>query len=140
MRLSIFIFFAFASFAHAQTDSLAVIRGTVTDATGEPLIGATLKVWQNGEFQKGAITDFDGNYQIQIVPGKYDLEVNYTGFQKLEAKGVSLAVGQSLMQNFELKNLPLVELCRPVWKVPIINFDPANTGNIITSDQIRNMY
>ena len=41
------------------------VTGTVTDATGEPLIGAT--VLQQGT-SNGVITDIDGRYSIQVPP------------------------------------------------------------------------
>ena len=50
--------------------------GTVTDATHEPLIGATVKV--AGEAQ-GAITDIDGNFELQCKQGA-QLEISYVGY------------------------------------------------------------
>ena len=50
--------------------------GTVTDATHEPLIGATVKV--AGEAQ-GAITDMDGNFELQCKQGA-QLEISYVGY------------------------------------------------------------
>ena len=41
------------------------VTGTVTDATGEPLIGAS--VLQQGT-SNGVITDVDGKYSIQVPP------------------------------------------------------------------------
>ncbi len=142
MRLLIFVFLALAFVSNAQTDTLAVIYGTVKDTTGEPLIGATLKILKNGVVVKGTITDFNGNYRIQIEPGEYDLEVNYAGFQKLETKGVSSADKQSLMQNFELEYSPTSQTywhCY-FWAAPLIDFAPGNTGEIFSASQIRNRY
>lgn len=54
------------------------INGTVTDAeTGEPLIGASILV---KETAKGTITDFDGNYSIELPADKNVLTVSYTGY------------------------------------------------------------
>ncbi len=141
MRLSIFVFFAFLQVANAQTDSLAVIYGTLKDTLGAPLIGATLKILKNGEFVKGTITDFDGNYRVQIVPGKYDLEIRYPLFVDVLIKDVSLIGGQILKNDVELRLEKHVIIdVYILFKTPLIDFDPVNTGNIITSDQIRKMY
>lgn len=51
-------------------------NGTVTDSSREPLIGATVKV--AGEAQ-GAITDMDGNFELQCKPGT-QLEISYIGY------------------------------------------------------------
>ena len=40
------------------------ITGTVVDASGEPLIGAGVVV--EGQPTIGTITDFDGNYTLQV--------------------------------------------------------------------------
>ena len=141
MRLLIFAFFAFLSTSNAQTDSLAVIYGTVKDNIGDPLIGVTLKIIQNGEVVKGTITDFDGNYKLRLKPGKYDLEAKYTGFTDVLIKDISLIGGQKFEKNVELQlgKFVIIEWCK-LYKIPLIDFDPENTGTTIISDQIRKMY
>ena len=52
------------------------IRGKVTDAdTGEPLAGARIKVVSGGR-PLVVEADLDGNYQIPLPPGRYDLRVS----------------------------------------------------------------
>ena len=43
-----------------------VVKGQVTDKSGEPVIGATIKV--NGVSNVGTVTDFDGNFEIKSAP------------------------------------------------------------------------
>ena len=52
------------------------ISGTVTDADGEPLIGATVVV---SGTSTGVITDIDGNFMIQASDDA-SLEISYTGY------------------------------------------------------------
>ncbi|MDO8365999.1 MAG: alpha-2-macroglobulin family protein, partial [Saprospiraceae bacterium] len=66
----------------------SVLGGTVTDEHGETLIGATLKVLQNGIFIAGTITDMEGDYSIALASGVYDVEVSYTGFISQRIVGV----------------------------------------------------
>ena len=61
---------------YAQTE----IRGTVIDATGETVIGAT--VMEKGT-SNGTVTDFDGNFVIKVTPGA-TLVFSYIGFEKQE--------------------------------------------------------
>ena len=56
------------------------VTGTVTDATGEPLIGAS--VIAKGT-SVGAATDFDGNYSLSVDP-KATLIVSYVGYDTQE--------------------------------------------------------
>lgn len=61
------------------------VKGTVTDDTGEPLIGATVVV--KGKPAIGAATDFDGNYILQIPDSKNDVLVfSYIGMLPKEVK------------------------------------------------------
>ena len=53
------------------------VSGTVTDPTGEPLIGASVLVQGTSN---GVATDIDGNYQI-AVDAKGTLVVSYVGYE-----------------------------------------------------------
>jgi len=52
------------------------VKGQVKDATGEPVIGATVRVAGQST---GTITDFDGNFTISANKGQ-TLEVSYIGY------------------------------------------------------------
>ena len=56
------------------------IAGNVTDATGEPVIGAT--VMEKGA-SNGTVTDFDGNFKLKVAAGK-TLVFSYIGYQTQE--------------------------------------------------------
>lgn len=58
------------------------IKGTVVDANGEPIIGATIKVLGTSN---GTITDLDGNFSLDMSP-KGTLEISYVGYitQKIQ--------------------------------------------------------
>lgn len=49
------------------------------DETGEPLIGVSVIV--KGQATVGTITDFDGNFVLDIPTGKGMLEVSYIGYK-----------------------------------------------------------
>ena len=64
-----------------------VVKGTVNDEAGEPIIGATVKVQGS---QQGSITDFDGKFSIQAASNA-TLEISYVGYvpQKVKVAGQS---------------------------------------------------
>ena len=64
-----------------------VVKGTVNDEAGEPVIGATVKVQGT---QQGSITDFDGKFSIQAASNA-TLEISYVGYvtQKVKVAGKS---------------------------------------------------
>ena len=70
---------AFSNFVIAQR----TITGKVTDASdGEPLIGANVLVFGTGT---GTITDYDGNYTVDVPEGDVTLEFSYTGYASQKA-------------------------------------------------------
>ena len=58
------------------------VKGTVTDKTGETVIGAS--VVEKGNPSNGTITDIDGNYTLS-VPSKATLVFSYVGMTTQEA-------------------------------------------------------
>ena len=75
LRKLILSFFALlaSTVMYAQTE----ISGTVVDASGESVIGAT--VMEKGT-SNGTITDFDGNFSLKVEAGK-TLVFSYIGFK-----------------------------------------------------------
>ena len=57
------------------------VRGTVVDQVNEPVIGATVKVLGT---TMGAVTDFDGNFEIANVPDGAVLKFTFMGMQAVE--------------------------------------------------------
>lgn len=66
---------AVALFAFTQN---ITVRGLVSDATGEPLIGVTIQVQGTAI---GTVTDLDGNFMISNVPSNGTLEISYVGMR-----------------------------------------------------------
>ncbi|MCR4583007.1 MAG: carboxypeptidase-like regulatory domain-containing protein, partial [Prevotella sp.] len=60
----------------------SVIKGTVNDEAGEPVIGATVKV--DGT-KTGAITDFNGKYTVEAAPTA-TLTFSYVGYETQKVK------------------------------------------------------
>lgn len=57
-----------------------VIKGVVRDSFGEPLIGVSVLVQGT---TNGAITDFDGNFVVEVAGDDAVLEFSYIGYQKV---------------------------------------------------------
>lgn len=56
-----------------------IVKGTIVDSNGEPIIGATVVV-VGGKANEGAISDLDGNFNIN-VPGGGKIKVTYIGYE-----------------------------------------------------------
>ena len=55
----------------------AIIKGTVTNANGQTLSGASVVV---KEVNKGTTTDINGFYSLSVAPGKHTLVISYVGY------------------------------------------------------------
>jgi Outer membrane receptor proteins, mostly Fe transport len=64
----------------AGINAKATISGKVSDVyTGKPLKGAVVNI---EELKISSVTDKDGNYKFTVPVGKYDLALNYAGFEE----------------------------------------------------------
>lgn len=72
------------------TAQAAIVKGTVTDQSGEPLIGATVMLAGSSV---GTATDADGNFSIDAEQGK-TLKVSYVGYvtKDVKVKGNNLSI------------------------------------------------
>ena len=65
----------------AQTSGKKVkVRGVIKDETGEPIIGATVRVKGQSE---GTVSDFDGNFTLDVTDDN-TLQISYIGYQTQE--------------------------------------------------------
>jgi TonB-linked SusC/RagA family outer membrane protein len=84
-QLFILVLFAGISMAaHAQT----VVKGNINDPQGEPVIGAS--VIEKGT-SNGVITDFNGNFSLNVTSPTATLLISYVGYvpQEVSANGTS---------------------------------------------------
>ena len=58
-----------------------MVKGSVKDALGEPLIGVSILVKGT---TTGTVTDFDGNYELNVPDGEQVAIFSYTGFKTQE--------------------------------------------------------
>src|SRR6266849_2183618 len=71
------------------------ITGTISDASGAAIPGATVEVTNTGTgFKQSAKTVDSGLYRFSLLPlGTYDLEVNAAGFAPVRRTGIVLNAG-----------------------------------------------
>ena len=75
------------------------LKGNITDkSTREPLTGATVQVMGT---TTGAVADIDGNYQLNLKPGTYTLQISYIGYRTEIVENLVIDQTDKVM-NFEL--------------------------------------
>jgi hypothetical protein len=92
MQRKIFFFFLCLAISHlAIAQSSTILKGTVTDAvTGETVIGASVTIYKGKILKTGEQTDIDGNFEINVDPGKYDVCVTYIGYSPVRVTDVAI--------------------------------------------------
>lgn len=73
------------------------VTGRITNAQREPLAYVSVQV---KELQRGTVTDADGNYELQLEEGKYDLLITMVGYQ---GRKITLVVDKHITQNLILE-------------------------------------
>lgn len=101
MLTSFSIVIAFLLCSVTLSAQTAGISGSVQDANGEPLIGATIML---GGSNTGTVADIDGNYNLSgITPGTYTLVCSFIGYQKFEEE-ITLSANENLSKNIVLQD------------------------------------
>ena len=101
---------------NAVKQQLKKVSGVVTDATGEPVIGANIIV---KETATGTITDIDGNYSIEVPQGAI-LQFTYIGYNSQE-----VTVGAS-----DRIDVVLSEDTQTLDEVVVIGFGSQKKANL----------
>ena len=120
--------FLFAGMAFAQR----TVSGTVSDAEGNPLIGATVLVQGTST---GTVSDIDGAYSISVPEGGEVLVFSYTGYATLE-----VALGSS-----NVMDVVLEESAAQLSEVVVVGYGTqiksTLTGNIakVAGEELENL-
>ncbi len=95
---ALFTALLFSILSYAQN---GIIRGTVYEnETSEALFYASAQVPSVGAV---AFTDFDGNFELSLEPGTYDVEVSFLGLATLTISGVKVEAGRvTVFENLRL--------------------------------------
>ena len=104
----------------------AVVKGQVVDKSGEPIIGATVKVKEATAV--GAVTDFDGNFELNDVPAQGTLVITYIGYA---TKEIAYRSGQTV-------NVTLEEDSETLQAVVVVGYGTMRkkdlTGSVVQID------
>ena len=102
---TILMLMAFSTTLSAQNN--IQITGTVTDASEEPLIGASVVV--KGQSSLGTVTDFDGNFVLKVPSESSVLVISYVGMTTKEIKvGKQRTFKVSLSDDTQLEEVVVV--------------------------------
>jgi len=125
--------------ANAFSQSTATVQGTVTDPKGAVLPNAkvTLRNQATG-VERTTQTDSDGNYQVASLPvGVYRVEVQSTGFQTEVINSLSVEVGRTVVQNFQLNVGDISQSVSVVSDAPVVETATVSVGTVINQRTVQ---
>lgn len=126
--------------AHGQAVSVngGAIQGTITDASGAAISGATVTITNLGtSVSKTTTTDKSGFYGVgPLNPGEYTVAVAASGFQQLEVKTV-VRTGTATPGTFKLQIGQSSETIEVTAGDIQVNTDQAGVSDVITREQVE---
>ena len=124
---------------YAQTQR--TVTGTVIDETGETIIGASVKA---AGTSMGTITDFDGNFTLQIPSDVKQLVISYVGYvtQTVDitpnAIRVILRTDNQLLEEVVVVGYGVTRKSDLTGSVSTMKADDFNGGTITSPEQLIN--
>ncbi len=129
-----------APLALAQ-ETTAGIQGTVRDATGGVVAGATVEV--SGPALIGTrkvTTDDGGNYRIAaLAPGQYTMTVSAKGFRTSRQGGLDLTVGRMPTLDIKLEVGALAETVEVSGEAPLVDTSQSKVATTVQHEVLDNL-
>ena len=141
IMLSLVLFFIFALLAAGQ-ESRSTILGTVTDAQGAVVAGASITVTNLGTNEtRRTTTSPSGHYELRfLVPGRYQVAAELAGFKKTVRGPVDLGVGGSSLDiDLTLEVGNVAESVTVTGEAPLLETTTASSGTVIPRQQILDL-
>jgi outer membrane receptor protein involved in Fe transport len=135
--LCILLLLALPTMAFAQGVSGKISGRVVDQATGEPLIRASVRVLDS---RLGALTDLEGNYTILNVPvGVYVIKATYVGYTDVIVEGVKVTTGLTTKLDFTMgsKETTTKEITITATR-PLVEGSATTKTMVISAEQIQN--
>jgi len=119
----------------------ASIRGTILDASGAAIPGATAIVRSAETGQTRTLTtDNSGNYSALSLPvGEYEVRVEKSGFKSVVRTGINLVVGQEAVVNVQLEIGAIQQAVTVTGEAPLVNTMPSSTAGLVSEEQVKDL-
>ena len=130
---------AAASVASAAQATTAAILGTVVDASGATIPGATITVTNaTTAIVQTAVSDSRGRYLVPtLAVGTYSVKAELPGFQTVIQQGVELTVGSERVIDFTLQVGQLSEAVTVQASAPQVETTTTQLSNLVDESQMR---
>jgi hypothetical protein len=117
------------------------ILGTVTDATGSVVPGATVTATNVGTgLTRTAVTDAAGEYTFPSMPtGNYSVTAELSGFRTTMLSNIHLGVDQRARIDVRLELGEMTESITIEATTPLVQTSSSELGTTVVEEQIQNL-
>lgn len=120
---------------------MGVIKGTITEADGTPVPGATVTAKSPaliGEIS--SITTVSGDYRlVGLPPGVYELTVALTGFQTVRRPDIKVGTGQTYTVDLVTEVSTLQEEITVTGTPPVVDLQSNKISNVVSTELLQSL-
>ncbi|OLC81307.1 MAG: hypothetical protein AUH72_09740 [Acidobacteria bacterium 13_1_40CM_4_65_8] len=138
LALGVFLYAAAPALAQQGTAELV---GRITDIQGAVLPGVAIVVTneETGVYRE-VVTGPNGSYSVsQIVPGRYRISAQLSGFKGLNRRGISLTVGVTTTLDLTLEVGSVAETVTVTAESPLVDVTSAEVGGHISAEELTDL-
>jgi len=121
--------------------NLGSITGTVTDASGGVIAGASVTVTDlDRGVSRALTTDSAGEFSAtSLTPGNYSVRAEFKGFQTMNRTGISVGVAQAVRVDLAMQPGAQTQTVTVTEDVPLINVSNEVLSSTVESTQLADL-
>ncbi|HQZ39316.1 MAG TPA: carboxypeptidase regulatory-like domain-containing protein [Vicinamibacterales bacterium] len=134
----LFVLVAIPGFAQ---EGISTLKGNVVDQQGGVLPGVTVVVthMESGVFRQ-VVSNADGSYFVTgLIPGRYRIAAELSGFKKYERPNVQLEVGKTVSLDLTLEVGTLEETVTVTSAAPLIDLTAKSVGGNVSESEMTEL-
>src|SRR5579864_1183882 len=140
LLFAVFTLLVLAVSALAQSTAGRIL-GTLTDASGAAVAGATVVVTDAERGASRTVTsDESGSYAVpDLSPGTYKIHVEAKGFKGIDRPNVQIEVASDVRADFALRPGNVTEILTITEEVPLLNTTSSTLGGTLSNKEINDL-
>jgi len=141
LSCALLLWIAAVTAAPAGGQVSASISGTVEDASGSPVSGATVTVksLETGA-SRTAATNAEGSYRVLSLPlGAQEVKAEKPGFKAALRTGIDLRIGQEAVVNLRLEVGDLAQQVTVSEQAPVVNTTTASVAGLVGEREVKDL-
>ena len=117
------------------------IVGTVTDQSGATLRGANVTLTNTGTGERRQVQSGNGgDYQfLNLVPGKYRVEVEQSGFKKATSDNIEVTVSGTARADVTMQVGDVTQNIEVTAAPPVLQTENANLSQVVNSRAVQEL-